>query len=158
MFREDDETSSDRLPHRSIKPGDFPLGSSSSRAAARMLLSRRKQAASREADIRIVFDLASGPCRGKVSRTIDPKGVITDIIFPVHDAKEECYGVFAVPRGIDLEEALRQARERQVESARSNIVPQGPKHSRTTSTIQEISTVQPWKAPDVEVTPKILVN
>ena len=93
----------------SLRLGSFPMGSPASRAAARALLKFRERAANQEADVRIVFDLGTQQSAGAVSRNVDAQGKVIEFIFP---ARGECLGVFEVPRGITVEEALRQAKAR----------------------------------------------
>jgi hypothetical protein len=85
------------------------MGSSASRAAARALLKMRERAASQEADVRIIFDLGTQQSAGAVSRNVDAQGKVIEFIFP---ACGECLGVFEVPRGVTVEEALRRAKAR----------------------------------------------
>jgi phosphatidylserine/phosphatidylglycerophosphate/cardiolipin synthase-like enzyme len=92
-----------------VRPGQFPLGSPASRAAARALLKAREEAANQEVDVRIVFDLAIQESAGGVLRSIDAQGKVTELIFPAHG---ECLGVFEVPPGTTVEEALRRAKAR----------------------------------------------
>jgi len=63
-----------------------------------MLLMEKTEAASREADVRLVFDLTGRHCSEHVSRHKGSDGRITDLIFPAHAIDEACYGVFEVPR------------------------------------------------------------
>jgi phosphatidylserine/phosphatidylglycerophosphate/cardiolipin synthase-like enzyme len=86
------------------------MGSPASRAAARALLKIREKAATQNADVRIVFDLAIQESAGGVSRSVDAQGKVTELIFPAHG---ECLGVFEVPPGTTVEEALRRAKARQ---------------------------------------------
>jgi hypothetical protein len=86
------------------------MGSAASRAAARALLKIREEAANQEADVRIVVDLGIKESSGGVSRSIDAHGKVTEFIFPAHG---ECLGVFEVPAGTTVEEALRRAKARQ---------------------------------------------
>jgi hypothetical protein len=94
----------------SLRLGSFPMGSAASRAAARALLKIREEAANQEADVRIVVDLGIKESSGGVSRSIDAHGKVTEFIFPAHG---ECLGVFEVPAGTTVEEALRRAKARQ---------------------------------------------
>jgi hypothetical protein len=80
------------------------MGSAASRAAARALLKIREEAANQEADVRIVVDLEIKESSGGVSRSVDAHGKVTEFIFPAHG---ECLGVFEVPAGTTVEEALR---------------------------------------------------
>jgi hypothetical protein len=73
----------------------------------------REKAASQEADVRIVFDLGTQQSGGAVSRNVDAKGKVIEFIFP---ARGECLGVFEVPRGTTVEEALRRAKARRFNS------------------------------------------
>jgi hypothetical protein len=85
------------------------MGSPASRAAARALLKMRERAASQEADVRIVFDLGMQESGGGVSRSVDAHGKVIELIFPAHG---ECLGVFEVPPGTTVEDALRKAKAR----------------------------------------------
>jgi hypothetical protein len=89
------------------------VGSPASRAAARALLKMRERAASQEADVRIVFDLGTKQKAGVVSRSVDAQGKVAEYIFP---ASGQCLGVFEVPRGMTVEEALRRAKTRRFNS------------------------------------------
>lgn len=98
------------------RPGDFPIGSALSRAAARMLLRIKEvtaeQEAARPADVVMVFDLG-GPIRAKhtvLSRYAEGDGTIIEIIAPAHTFDGECYGCFSVTPGSRLEEALELKR------------------------------------------------
>jgi hypothetical protein len=108
------------------RPGDFPVGSASSRAAARMLLKHREREEDRNAnrppDVRMVFDLprhrvevepvSSDRVRSnRVDRHID-RGKIVEIVFPAHAYKGECLGVCSVSPDVSVEEALRELRKR----------------------------------------------
>jgi hypothetical protein len=103
------------MSHRSrARPGNFPIGSLASRAAARALLKGREEAANQEADVRIVCDLGIRESAGGVSRSLDAHGKVIEFIFPAHG---ECLGVFEVPPGTTVEEALRRAKARQRNSS-----------------------------------------
>jgi hypothetical protein len=91
------------------RPGQFLLGSPASRAAARALLKGREEAANQEANVRIVCDLGIRESAGGVSRSVDARGKVTEFIFPAHG---ECLGVFEVPPGTTVEDALRRAKAR----------------------------------------------
>jgi hypothetical protein len=114
-----------------VGPGGFPLGSILSRAAARMLLKDKTEAANREAEVRLVFDLSGKPCPEHISRHKGSDGKITDLIFPAHELDEACYGVFEVPRGMSLEEAYRQARMRPTFGMRTPKRPQDRRNNAT---------------------------
>jgi hypothetical protein len=90
-----------------------------------MLLKEKTEAASREADVRLVFDLTGRHCSEHVSRHKGSDGRITDLIFPAHAIDEACYGVFEVPRGMSLDEAYRQARMRPAFGIRTRQAPVG---------------------------------
>ncbi len=94
----------------SLRLGSLPVGSVASRAAARALLRLRDRAASTVADVRIVIDLGVEQSAGAVSRGEDAHGNVVEFIFP---AQGECLGVFEVPRGETVEDALRRAKGRQ---------------------------------------------
>lgn len=93
-----------------MRLGSLPVGSVASRAAARALLRLRDRAASTVADVRIVIDLGVEQSAGAVSRGEDAHGNVVEFIFP---AQGECLGVFEVPRGETVEDALRRAKGRQ---------------------------------------------
>jgi hypothetical protein len=93
--------------------GQLLLGSPASRAAARALLQIREEAANREAETRFVFDLGMEVSPGGVSRSIDAQGKVIEFIFP---ASGECLGVFGVPAGMNVEDALRKAKARRYSS------------------------------------------
>jgi hypothetical protein len=97
----------------SLRLGSLPVGSAASRAAARALLRLRDKAASTVADVRIVIDLGVEQSAGAVSRGEDAHGNVVEFIFP---AQGECLGVFEVPRGETVEDALRRAKGRRQNS------------------------------------------
>jgi hypothetical protein len=97
----------------SLRLGSLPVGSVASRAAARALLRLRDRAASTVADVRIVIDLGVEQSAGAVSRGEDAHGNVVEFIFP---AQGECLGVFEVPRGETVEDALRRAKGRRLNS------------------------------------------
>jgi hypothetical protein len=90
-----------------------------------MLLNDKSEAARREADVLLVFDLTGRHCPEHVSRHKGSDGKITDLIFPAHAINEACYGVFEVPRGMSMEEAYRQARIRPATGMRTRQAPVG---------------------------------
>ena len=107
------------------RPGDFPIGSALSRAAARMLLKRKEQAeeckTNRPPDVRFVCDLPhhlvpvgsaswERPRCNRVDRYVDGEKIV-EIVFPTHAYVGECLGVCSVPTGVSVEEALRLLRE-----------------------------------------------
>jgi hypothetical protein len=125
------------MSHRSrARPGNFPIGSLASRAAARALLKGREEAANQEADVRIVCDLGIRESAGGVSRSLDAHGKVIEFIFPAHG---ECLGVFEVPPGTTVEEALRRAKARQrnasfvidLEPGRGRVFTQKPAQSQS---------------------------
>jgi hypothetical protein len=124
----DNSTKSPFLPATDLapRPGDFPVASASSRAAARTLLKRKEQAEERKTnrppDVRIVFDLPKrrievesvSPERvrdNRVDRYING-GEVVEIVFPAHAYNGECLGVCSVSPDVSVEEALRELRKR----------------------------------------------
>jgi hypothetical protein len=93
----------------SLRLGSLPIGSRASRAAARALLQIREEAANREAETRFVIDFGMERPPGGVSRSVDAQGKVIEFIFP---ASGECLGVFGVPAGMTVEDALRKAKAR----------------------------------------------
>jgi hypothetical protein len=108
------------------RPGDFPVGSASSRAAARMLLKHREREEERKTnrspDVRMVFDLprrrieaesvSSERVRvNRVERYIN-RGEVVEIVFSAHAYSGECLGVCSVSPDVSVEEALRELRKR----------------------------------------------
>jgi len=99
-------------------PGDFPVGSASSRAAARLLLESKKwtveQEANRPPDLRVVFSIPRPQERQQtlVQRFCDANGV-KEFVFPAPAYKGECLGVCSVRTDVSVEEALRVLREDQ---------------------------------------------
>jgi len=97
-------------------PGDFPVGSASSRAAARLLLEHKKRTAEQEAnrppDLRVVFSIPLPRERQQtlVQRFCDGQGV-KEFVFPVPAYKGECLGICSVRTDVSVEEALRLLRE-----------------------------------------------
>jgi hypothetical protein len=98
------------------QPGDFPVGSASSRAAARLLLKRKEWTAEQEAnrppDLRFVFSVPRPRERQRtvVTRFCNGDG-ITEFVFPAAADKGEYLGVCSVPTDVSVEEALRLLRE-----------------------------------------------
>lgn len=96
-------------------PGDFPVGSASSRAAARLLSERKKRTAEQQAnrppDLRVVFGIPRPQERQQtlVQRFCDDNG-ITEFVFPATAYPGECLGVCSVPTDVSVEEALRLLR------------------------------------------------
>jgi hypothetical protein len=98
------------------RPGDFPLGSASSRAAVRLLLESKKRTAEQEAnrppDLRIVIGI---PRPQEIQRTFVRRvrngNGITEFVFPAPAYKGECLGICSVPTDVGVEEALRLLRE-----------------------------------------------
>jgi hypothetical protein len=101
------------------------VGSSSSRAAARMLLKQKERVEERKTnrppDARMVFDLprhsvevvsaSAERARGnRVDRYVNGEEIV-EIVFPAHAYIGECLGVCSVPTGVSVEEALRLLRE-----------------------------------------------
>jgi hypothetical protein len=124
----DNSTKSPLLPatDSAPRPGDFPVGSASSRAAARMLLKHKEQAeelrTNRPPDVRMVFDLPKRKIEveslsservrsNRVDRHID-RGEVVEIVFPAHAYDGECLGVCSVSPDVSVEEALRELRKR----------------------------------------------
>ena len=107
------------------RPGDFPIGSALSRAAARMLLKRKEQAeeckTNRPPDVRFVCDLphhlvpvesasSERPRGNRVDRHVN-SGEIVEVVFPAHAYEGERLGVCSVPTNVRVEESLRLLRE-----------------------------------------------
>jgi hypothetical protein len=98
------------------RPGEFPVGSASSRAAARLLLDCKKRRAEQEAnrppDLRFVIGI---PRPQEIQQTIVTRSCngneITEFVFPAPAYKGECLGVCSVPTDVTVDEALRLLRE-----------------------------------------------
>jgi hypothetical protein len=135
----DNSTKSPLLPatDSAPRPGDFPVGSASSRAAARMLLKRKEQAeelkTNRPPDVRMVFDLPHSRVEvesvsservrtNRVDRYISG-GEVVEIVFPAHAYKGECLGVCSVPPDVSVEEALRELRKQRDVQSPTQLMP-----------------------------------
>ncbi|HEY6389001.1 MAG TPA: hypothetical protein VIX91_25265 [Candidatus Acidoferrum sp.] len=96
-----------------LRPGDFPVGSPRSRAAARMLLKAAEHPIEEPPDARIVFDLPKsgpGPTQNIVQRYVHSDEVV-EMVFPAHAYEGECLGVCEISASVSVEEALRLLRE-----------------------------------------------
>jgi hypothetical protein len=111
-----------KLPKLSVtridrKPGDFPLGSASSRAAARAQLKNIKDAqeweATRPPDLRIIWGIPEPFQRMKteVRRSLRKDKIVEDV-FPSELYHGESLGCcFVEPTNISVDETLRLLRE-----------------------------------------------
>lgn len=107
------------------RPGDFHVGSASSRAAARMVLKRKEREeeleANRPPDERLVCDLPrhgeevvpGSAERARCNREDRYRqgDEIGEIVFPAHAYKGECLRVCRVPTDVSVEEALELLRD-----------------------------------------------
>ena len=109
---------SPKLPvtRQGLRPGDFPLGSAQSRAAARAQLKNKQEEeeweATRPPDERIIFGIPRPYQRTKTEvRRYRHAGRIIEEVFPVLEPGESLGWCSVEPTSLTVEEALQYVRE-----------------------------------------------